>query len=77
MSKIYVTESFLPPQDEYNAYLEKLWDSKWLTNRGPLVLEMEEKLEPSKEMYLIKTFSSMMLKALLTHTQIQDFLESN
>lgn len=41
---IPVTKSFLPPQQEYHEQLKKIWASGWLTNRGPLVLELEDKL---------------------------------
>lgn len=41
---INVTQTFLPPLDEYVAQLQRIWESKWLTNRGALVLELEEKL---------------------------------
>lgn len=42
---INVTQTFLPPLDEYVSYLEKIWESKWLTNRGKLVRELEENLK--------------------------------
>ncbi len=42
---ITVTEPFLPPLDEYVEYLKGIWDRNWLTNQGPLVLELEEKLQ--------------------------------
>ncbi len=42
---ISVTKTFLPPQEEYNAILERAWDKQWLTNRGELVLELEDKLK--------------------------------
>ena len=42
---INVTQTFLPPIEEYNAYLKRAWDKKWLTNRGELVLELEDKLK--------------------------------
>ncbi|MES2588235.1 MAG: DegT/DnrJ/EryC1/StrS family aminotransferase [Bacteroidota bacterium] len=42
---INVTKTFLPPLEEYTAFLERIWESKWLTNRGELVLELEEKLK--------------------------------
>src|SRR5688572_26446200 len=42
---INVTQTFLPPLDDYVAYLERVWESKWLTNRGQLVRELEQKLE--------------------------------
>ena len=41
---IYVTKTFLPPQEEYNAILKRAWDKHWITNRGVLVKELEEKL---------------------------------
>ncbi|MFV8339789.1 DegT/DnrJ/EryC1/StrS family aminotransferase [Flavobacterium sp. LB3P21] len=42
---INVTQTFLPPIEEYNAYLKSAWDNQWLTNRGELVLELEDKLK--------------------------------
>lgn len=41
---INVTRSFLPPLEDYVQYLEKIWESRHLTNHGPLVLELEDKL---------------------------------
>lgn len=42
---ITVTKTFLPPMDEYQAILQRAWDKQWLTNRGELVLELEDKLK--------------------------------
>lgn len=42
---INVTKTFLPPQEEYNAILKRAWDNEWITNRGELVKELEEKLK--------------------------------
>ena len=42
---INVTKTFFPPIEEYNAQVQKIWDNQWLTNRGALVLELEEKLK--------------------------------
>lgn len=42
---INVTKTFLPPQKNFNAILKRAWDKQWLTNRGELVLELEEKLK--------------------------------
>ena len=42
---INVTQSFLPPIDEYSKILQKSWDKKWITNRGELILELENKLK--------------------------------
>lgn len=41
---IYVTQPFLPPLEEFQPYLEKIWESKWLTNGGPFHQELERKL---------------------------------
>lgn len=41
---IYVTQPLLPPLEEFTLYLEKIWESKWLTNGGPFHQELEEKL---------------------------------
>jgi dTDP-4-amino-4,6-dideoxygalactose transaminase len=45
MDKIFVTKSFLPPRDEYIAYLDRIWQTSVLTNSGPLHGELEEKLK--------------------------------
>ena len=42
---IPVTKTFLPPQEEYQAILSRAWDIGWITNRGVLVKELEEKLK--------------------------------
>lgn len=42
---INVTRSFMPPFEEYKKYLEKIWDSRYLTNEGPLLNELSKKLE--------------------------------
>jgi len=44
MKPINVTEPFLPPLEEYVEYLRGIWERNWLTNQGPLVRELEEKL---------------------------------
>lgn len=41
---IPITRPFLPPIEEYNAYLKGIWERDWLTNMGPLSNELEEKL---------------------------------
>ena len=42
---INVTQTFLPPIEEYVALLQDVWESKWLTNRGKLVQRLETKLK--------------------------------
>jgi len=41
---INVTKTFLPPIAEYNKQVQRAWNNQWLTNRGELVLELEDKL---------------------------------
>lgn len=42
---INVTKTFFPPLEEYQQQLQRIWANQWLTNRGELVLELEEKLK--------------------------------
>ncbi len=42
---INVTRSYLPPMERYIAYLSKVWEGRWLTNFGPMNLELEAKLK--------------------------------
>jgi dTDP-4-amino-4,6-dideoxygalactose transaminase len=43
--KINVTQPFLPPIEEYMVQVKRAYNNKWLTNRGELVLELENKLQ--------------------------------
>ena len=42
---INVTRSFMPPIEEYQKYLEQIWKNRHLTNEGPLLNELENKLK--------------------------------
>ena len=42
---INVTKPFLPPIEEYQAYVKEIWDRNWLTNNGPLVNDFELKIK--------------------------------
>jgi dTDP-4-amino-4,6-dideoxygalactose transaminase len=42
---ITVTKTFFPPLHEYELQLQRVWKNQWLTNRGELILELEEKLK--------------------------------
>lgn len=44
---INVTKTFLPSIETYNNYLRRAWSNNWITNRGILTLELEEKLKMS------------------------------
>lgn len=43
-NKITVTQPLLPPLEEFMPYLEKIWESKWLTNNGHYHQELEDAL---------------------------------
>lgn len=42
---INVTKTFFPPIEDYQYQLQRIWNNQWLTNRGELVIELEEKLK--------------------------------
>lgn len=45
MEPIYVTKTFLPPEEEYLHWLRKAYTSHVLTNNGPIVRELEQTLQ--------------------------------
>lgn len=67
-NKINVTQPFLPPLEEFNEYLGKIWESKWLTNNGPFHQELENKLCAYLGVKYISLFSNGTL-ALVTALQ--------
>jgi len=42
---IPVTRTYLPPIDEYITQVQRAYNNGWITNRGELVLELENKLK--------------------------------
>jgi dTDP-4-amino-4,6-dideoxygalactose transaminase len=44
VERINVTKTFLPPLEEYQAYVKQIWERDHLTNQGPLLLELERGL---------------------------------
>ena len=42
--QLFVTQPFLPPLAEFTSYLEKIWESKVLTNGGPFHQQLERAL---------------------------------
>jgi dTDP-4-amino-4,6-dideoxygalactose transaminase len=47
---IQVTKPFMPPLEEYKAFMQGIWEREYLTNNGPLVRELEEKLKAYLEL---------------------------
>ena len=41
---IYVTQPFLPKLQDFSERLKEIWDSRWLTNNGPIVRRFAEQL---------------------------------
>lgn len=66
--KIYVTQPYLPPLEEFIPYLEKIWDSKLLTNNGPFHQQLEVELARYLGVPYVSLFSNGTL-ALLTALQ--------
>ncbi len=42
--KIFVTKSFMPPKEEYFSFVNRIYENGQLTNQGPLLKELEQKL---------------------------------
>lgn len=42
---IYVTKIYMPNKEKFISYIDGIYESGWLTNNGPLVQELEKKLE--------------------------------
>jgi dTDP-4-amino-4,6-dideoxygalactose transaminase len=41
---IYVTKPFLPPFEEFTRGLEEIWETRWLTNNGPILQRFNQEL---------------------------------
>ncbi|HCB62177.1 MAG: aminotransferase [Bacteroidetes bacterium GWF2_43_63] len=65
---IYVTQPSLPPLEEFIPMLEKIWESKILTNNGPFHQQLEKELCEFLGVKFISLFSNGTL-ALVTALQ--------
>jgi dTDP-4-amino-4,6-dideoxygalactose transaminase len=41
---IYVTRPFLPPLEEFSEGLKEIWETRWLTNNGPILQRFTQEL---------------------------------
>lgn len=74
--KIYVTQSSMPPYEEYIEAIKPLWDSHWLTNMGTYHQQLEKELRE----YLDVPYISLMVNghmALELALQAFDFPEGS
>lgn len=55
---ITVTQPYLPPLEEFVPYLERIWESKWLTNNGPLHEQLEQELAKYLGVKYLSLFSN-------------------
>lgn len=61
MRPIYVTSPSLPPLEEFIPYLEKIWESKWLTNNGQFHQQFEAALAEYLGVKYISFFTNGMI----------------
>ncbi|MBN2863664.1 MAG: DegT/DnrJ/EryC1/StrS family aminotransferase [Bacteroidales bacterium] len=66
---IYVTQPALPPLEEFIPYLERIWDSKILTNNGPFHQQFEKELAQYLDVKYLSLFANGTL-ALITALQV-------
>lgn len=55
---IYVTQSSMPPIEEYIEQIKEIWDSHWLTNMGPKHNQLEEELRAYLRVQNISLFTN-------------------
>ncbi|KAF0129281.1 MAG: DegT/DnrJ/EryC1/StrS aminotransferase [Bacteroidetes bacterium] len=67
-NKITVTQPSLPPLEEFMPYLQKIWESKVLTNNGPFHQQFEKELAEYLGVKYISLFTNGTL-ALITALQ--------
>lgn len=58
--KLYipVTQPFMPPLEEFVPYLEKIWESRWLTNGGQFHQQLERELADYLGVEYLSLFSN-------------------
>jgi dTDP-4-amino-4,6-dideoxygalactose transaminase len=62
---IYVTQPSLPPLEEFVKELEKIWDSKYITNQGSYHKQLEKELAKYLGVKYISLFSNGTLALLI------------
>ena len=57
-SPIYVTRPALPPLADFTAGLREIWDGRWLTNRGPVLARLEQRLKHAMQSANLNLFTN-------------------
>ena len=79
--KILVTRAYMPHIEEYETYLKKIWDSRWLTNMGQLHNQLEEDLKGYLDVENLELFTNghlaleMALQAMELEGEVKDRVE--
>jgi dTDP-4-amino-4,6-dideoxygalactose transaminase len=70
---ISATKPFIPPVDEYQNMVAEIMNGGWLTNQGPCVVELEEKLKKmfNVEYLLLVTNGTIAIQMALKAMKIQ------
>lgn len=55
---IFVTSPLLPDLQEFNQYLQQIWDSKWITNNGSFHQQLEKALAKYLGVEYISVFTN-------------------
>lgn len=74
--QIPVTRPFLPPLAEFVPYLERIWESRWVTNGGPMHQELERALCRYLDVPFLSLFNNG-TNALLAALQALDLPEGS
>lgn len=69
---ILVTHPYMPPKEVVMKYLDSLWETRWLTNNGPLVKQLETSLKDKLSVDDIVVFANGHL-ALDSALRLYDF----
>lgn len=73
---VSVTRPFLPPLAEFVPYIERIWESRWVTNGGPMHQELERTLCRYLDVPFISLFNNG-TNALITALQALDLPEGS
>ena len=55
---IPITRPYMPQKEDFMAFAESLWDTRWLTHGGPLVRKFQEKLCETLDVPHVTVFSN-------------------